>query len=354
MGLNRFASVLIAGAVSLGVTAASAADLKAPVLKAPPPPPPEFDVHGFFDLSFKNDYITPRGLLVTNTGLTTQVLMGLALDLYKDKTGFINDISVYGYMWNDLWSKQGDPHVGSWNEFDWAVGTAIKFAQTWKFTVEYVEFIPPAHDLITSFPRTERNVEFGLFYDDSGWWGGAPFAINPYVKLFYAASGPSTVVLGKGGNTYDVELGIVPSYDFKKGTGVPLTVSAPTWVTVGPSDYWNRNTFIAGSASDINARFFAGATNFCGPASNARCSTDSVGVFSTGLTGRLGLSSVIPPRLGSWYVKGGFQYYHIVNDALQAAQIFTSAASKISNVYGTFPQTHKDVVVAFGGIGFSF
>src|SRR5712664_2876515 len=30
-------------------------------------PPPV--VHGFDDLAFKNDYITPRGLLVTNKGL---------------------------------------------------------------------------------------------------------------------------------------------------------------------------------------------------------------------------------------------------------------------------------------------
>jgi hypothetical protein len=76
-------------------------------------------------------------------------------------------------------------------------------------------------------------------------------------------------------------------------------------------------------------------------------------VFSTGLTGKLALNW-IPPRLGSWYAKAGFQYYHIINDALQAAQIFTSAASKVTNTYGFFPQTHEDVVVAFGGVGFSF
>jgi hypothetical protein len=155
MGLNRFATALVFGAIGLGVaalgTAATAADM---VLKAPPAPAPEWplDVHGFFDISFKNDYITPRGLLVTNTGLTTQILGGLVFDVYKDKYGFINDVSFYGYVWNDLWSEQNDTHVGSWNEFDWGVGTAIKFAQNWKFTAEYVEFIPPAHDLLTSFP----------------------------------------------------------------------------------------------------------------------------------------------------------------------------------------------------------
>ena len=49
---------------------ASAADMS--IYKAPPAPPPvALDIHGFFDVTFSNAYITPRGLLVTNTGLTT-------------------------------------------------------------------------------------------------------------------------------------------------------------------------------------------------------------------------------------------------------------------------------------------
>ena len=36
----------------------------------PPEPPVGSAIHGFADVSFKNDYITPRGLLVTSTGLT--------------------------------------------------------------------------------------------------------------------------------------------------------------------------------------------------------------------------------------------------------------------------------------------
>jgi len=321
MGFNRIASALVASAVSLGVTglgvtAACAADMP---IKAPPKAPQqESDVHGFFDLSFKNDYITPRGLLVTNSGLTTQVLSGLALDLYKDKSGFINNVSVYGYVWNDLWSDQNHPRVGSWNEFDWAVGMTVKFAQNWKFGVEYVEFLSPPGNF-----SIERNIEFTLAYDDS--WTGLPITINPYVKLFYEASGPSTVVTGKNGSTYDVEIGAVPTLGMKKYTGIPLTLSAPTWVTVGPSTYWNKGG------------------NFCGI---SLCSTDNAGVFSTGLTGKLALEW-IPPRLGSWYAKGGFQYYHIINDNLLLAQTLVGTAS-------SFATAHKDVVVGFAGIGFSF
>jgi hypothetical protein len=324
MGFNRYAGALLASAaglgMSLGVTASYAADMP---LKAPPPVVEPLDMHAFFDLSFKNAYITPRGLLVTNTGLTTQVLTGLSADVFKSKTGFINAVSVYGYVWNDLWSEQkpSNNKVGSWNEFDWAVGMTVKFAQNWKFGVEYVEFLSPPGNF-----SIERNIEFTLAYDDSSWWGGGPFTLNPYVKLFYAvSSGSSTVVTGKAGGTYDVELGIVPTLDMKRYLGIPLTISAPTWVTVGPSDYWN----VGG--------------NPCGP---ALCSTDNVGVFSTGLSGKLALDWV-PARYGKWYAKAGFQYYNFLNDNLRFAQQTTLGISDFAN-------THKDYVVGYGGFGFSF
>src|SRR5713226_8729471 len=131
MSVNRYASALVVAAAlgfggSIFGSAALAADLQ---LKAPPPPPPEFDIHGFFDVTFKNDYITPRGLLVTNTGLTTQVLMGLVLDLYKNPNGFINKVSFTGGTCNDLWSEQRNPLVGAWNEFDWFLGADVVFAR---------------------------------------------------------------------------------------------------------------------------------------------------------------------------------------------------------------------------------
>jgi hypothetical protein len=318
MSIRRSGATLAIGALVMGVScfgpAATAADLP---LKAPPPPAFEFDVHGFFDISFKNDYITPRGLLVTNTGLTTQVLMGGALDLYKDKAGFINLVSVYGGMWNDTWSKQNHPTVGSWNEFDWFVGTTVKFAQDWKFGVEYSEFLSPPHNF-----RIERNVEFSLAYDDSKW--NPFFPLNPYIKLFYAASGDSTVVVGKKGDTFDVEIGIVPAIDLNKA-GIPVVLSIPTWVTVGPSEYWNQGN------------------NVCGI---ALCSHDSAGVFSTGLTGKTALT-YIPKRLGNWYAKYGFQYYHIINDNLLLAQTAVGTA-------GSFATAHRDIGVGFVGFGMGF
>jgi hypothetical protein len=339
MRMNTFASAIAVGALlAWGATGsiASAADLKMP-LKAPPPPPEQLDIHGFADVTFLNDYITPRGLLVTNTGLTTQILTGLVLDVYKDKGGWINDISFTGGVWNDLWSNQHDPHVGSWNEFDWFLSANVVVAKYWTFGVQYIEFIPPAADLATSFPSTEHNMEFSLAYDDSSW--GWPIALHPYVKLFYELFGPSTVVLGRKGSTYDVELGIVPTIDTKKYSGIPLVFTFPSWITVGPTSYWNKND---------------GTTNVCGTLSTSPCSLSNAGVVTTGIEGKLALDAIVPKRLGNWYVKAGARYYHIINDALLAAQEFTGAAGGASNVIGNFPSAHRDVGVIYTGIGFGF
>ena len=126
-----------------------------------PEPAPTLDIHGFFDVQFKNDYMTPRGLLVTNTGLTTQALMGLVLDLYKDQNGFINKVSFTGGTWNDLWSEQRNPFVGAWNEFDWFLQTDVVFARDWTFSAQLVQFLSPPNNF-----RTETNAEFTLKYAD--------------------------------------------------------------------------------------------------------------------------------------------------------------------------------------------
>ena len=39
----------------------------------------DYQLHGFGDYSLKNDYVTPRGLVVTTSGATVQVLNGLVL-----------------------------------------------------------------------------------------------------------------------------------------------------------------------------------------------------------------------------------------------------------------------------------
>jgi hypothetical protein len=271
------------------------------------------DVHGFVDVLFKNDYITPRGLLDTNTGLTTQINVGLSLDLYKNPSNFLNSLSIVGFVWNDLWSKQHHPKVESWNEMDWGVGFASRIAEDLRFDILFTQFLSPPGNF-----RPENNIETTLAYEDRRW---RPFAFNPYVRWFWAVSGDSTVVVGKRGRTFDVEIGMLPTFDFQH-FNFPLILKAPTWITVGPASFWNGGKL------------------------GIKSERSNCGVFSTGLKGEIPLG-FIPKRIGAWYIDVGVQYYHLINDNLLKAQTITLHKPFLHN-------THRNIVVAAAGIGFRF
>lgn len=272
------------------------------------------DVHGFFDLSFKNDYVTPRGLLVSNTGFTIQVLTGLTLDVYKNPHGWLSRTSITIGVWNDIWSKQGDPYVGGWNELDWFVGVNTWIAKNWLLGVQFLQFVSPPHHF-----SPENNIEFYLGYDDSSWeW---PVVFNPYVKFFWTVSGDSTVIVGRPGKTYDVEIGLVPTLDLKN-VCIPVILTLPTWITVGPTSFWNGGTL---GLKNKNINF---------------------GVFSTGLNVKFPLK-FIPSGLGNWYFDIGGQYYYLINDNLLQAQTVTLGVS-------TYKHANRHIGVASAGIGFGF
>lgn len=256
------------------------------------------NIHGFADESLQNYYITPRGLWVTNKGLTSQTLDGLVF-LLPD------NFSITAGTWVDVNSAQHSPTVGALNEFDWFVGTNVVIGKT-KLGVQFVQFLSPPGNF-----STESNVEFSASYDDSGWAG--PFSLQPYAKLFYAISGDSTVVTGQHGGTFDVELGAVPTWDLH-AYNIPLILTAPTWLTVGPESFWGGG--------------------------------GNVGVFSTGLDAKYPVD-LFGPHYGNWYLKAGVQYYNFINPELRIAQTLDGVVTPTSN-------GHQDAVLVSGGIGFSF
>ena len=271
------------------------------------------DVHGYFDFVVKNDYITPRGLLVHDTGVAIQILMGLALDVYKDPDQSISDISVFLGIWNDIWTKQDNPNVGGWVECDWFAGFDVSFGKNWKLHSQFIEFLSPPGNF-----TPENNAEFTLSYDDSK--GNLPIAFNPYVRLFWAISGDSTIVVGRHGNTYYVEFGMTPTITFNEC--MPIILSAPTWISVGPTSFWD------GSKKALKHR------------------ESHFGVFSTGLKGTIELN-FIPKSLGKWYFDTGFQYYYLINDNLLQAQVYTLNLSSIHSA-------KRNVCVGYAGFGFEF
>jgi hypothetical protein len=239
----------------------------------------ELSLHGFADVSVKNDYITPRGLPVTTAGETVQAVDGLVLDQPLDPKGAVTDVSFIAGTFSDF-NPGYDPQRNSesFNEFDWFIGANAKIGKDWHVGAQFVEFVSPQKAY-----ESEKNIEFSASFDDSPYM--PVVKIQPYVKLFYAVAGGSTVAVGQHGGTFDVEIGAVPTLDLKR-YNLPLVLSAPSWVTVGPSDFW-------------------------GGGGNG-------GVFSTGL--RLSHPLPLPPSAGHWSIYGGYQFYHLINDRLVLAE----------------------------------
>lgn len=256
------------------------------------------NIHGFVDESLQNDYITPRGLMVTNKGLTSQTLDGLVFVLP-------DNFSVSGGTWVDVDADQHSPTVGSFNEFDWFLGANVIVGNV-KLGAQFIQFLSPPGDF-----TPETNIEFSASYNDTGLLGALSF--QPYAKLFYAMTGDSTVIAGRKGDTFDVELGAVPTLDMH-GYNVPLILTAPTWVTVAPQEYY-------GGGGDV-------------------------GVFSTGLEAKYPLA-FLGSAYGNWYLKAGVQYYNFINERLRFAQTLAGTAPASSG-------GHHDAVLASGGLGFSF
>jgi hypothetical protein len=253
----------------------------------------DYQLHGFGDYSLKNDYVTPRGLVVTTSGAAVQILNGLVLTTPAG-------INLHAGAWLDInpGFSRADGNITAVNEFDFFFGIDGNIAKNLNLGVEYSQFISGQPSVAF---KTERNIEFALKYSDNP---TGTFAINPYAKLFWAVdSKSSTVVLGKAGETFDVELGAVPTF---KGTG--FTLSAPTWITVGPESYWGR-----------------GDSALTKPDGN-------IGVFSTGLKGAIPVTFLSGTGAKA-SVYGFAQYYNLINDnLLRAKGLLNSGDSKRSHV----------------------
>lgn len=269
------------------------------------------NINGLLDTVFKNDYITPRGLLVTNTGLTIQVLGVLNLDVYKNAERGIENISVNFGIWNDLWTDQHDPKVGPWNELDWFIGFTVATKNNWIFQAQFLEFLSPPGNF-----KPENNAEFTLIYKDSGW--KHPITFNPYVKLFWAISGDSTVVVGRPGGTYYFELGMLPTIKCP----FPLTITFPTYLSMGPANFWNGGKLAL------------------------KHNKSNFGVFSTGVNGKMPLR-YISKNFGRLFMYLGVQYYYLINDNLLQAQLFTIKVPSIKS-------SHRNVGVGFIGLLFEY
>jgi len=366
MSRTRSSLALLVGSVwalGLGGTAALAADMGLPVKAPPPPPPPPSWWSGFVEVDVESFLINPQGqALIKDLSVTT--VAGVNLTLYKDKAGFINNVTVGGLIAMD-WSQSGFVSGSYWNglgggvstngalfDIAFALSQSVTFGQYWTLSNTYFNVMSQdVNDNIGGTGCTLTNCsgfptlvwdEVKLALNDS--FTGWPITFNPYVTFYYELNSigyPGAGLAANGGvsaacfpcetNNYDFFIGMTPTINLEKYWGIPVTLKAPTYVTVGPSSFWN---------------------NYGQPTFGA--SSGSVGMFTTGLTAIMPLTWM-PKQYGNWYVKAGFQWYDVINTALQNANAFSvdGLASKFSCANVSAGDC-SSIIVGFGGIGVAF
>src|SRR5438105_7531495 len=164
---------------------------------APAPP----NIHGFFNSPFKTAYVTPRGLVVQNAGLVWQPVVGLVIPL--GDLGPLKDMALVGGIWNSVDTAEAgsNPQTGAWDEMDVFVSLNAKLLKNFSLGLTYSPWNSPEHAF-----STEHNADVKISYDDSHFFGDSGFGLHPYVDLWWAISGDSTVILGRKGGTGYVEV----------------------------------------------------------------------------------------------------------------------------------------------------
>jgi hypothetical protein len=242
---------------------------------------------------------------VQDKGLVWQPIVGLVLPI--GDLGPLKKFTVVGGVWNDVDTAEAgaaNPTTGGWDEMDPFISFAANFTDQLSATLTYVVFDSPQHGY-----SAEHNMDIKFAYDDSKCWGSSGFGLHPYVDCWWAISGGSTVVLGRAGATGYFEPGIVPTYTCKMVPSYPITLTLPTYVSVGPRTYWAASGLPGG--------------NF--------------GVFSCSLNASVPLS-FIPTKYGFWHADFGFTYDYLINTSLLHA--------------GTILSGNTDRNVELGSVGF--
>jgi hypothetical protein len=333
----------------------------APMAAAAPPP---LDIHGFVEVDWESTLINPHGQVLGTHGAESAVA-GLNWTVYKGG-GWINNITLGGLIaadfvdgWQGVWAL-GSPQVNG-HFFDVAaqVSASVTFSQYWTlrdaFTVVVSEDVGGNASGFAAgcavvggggcsgFAPLPAN-ELKLSFNDSftGWW----ITWNPYVSWFYQFNNFNANAVNTnaqtqgcftcGPNQSEFFVGVDPTVSVQKWWGVPLTFKAPTYITVGPSSFWVNGAGDAVGAVDKAGEVVAKNGDF--------------GVFTTGLTAIWDLKW-IPANYGGWYLKGGFQYYNLINSNLRISEN-QSVGCGLNPAFAC--KTSQNIWVGFVGLGVHF
>jgi len=274
--------------------------------------PSRFDALASFE--FANEYVTPRGMMVTDQGLTFQPLVLAFANVYKSDS-FINNVTLVGGVWNDFSSSQvsttGPTYktapTTAWLEIDPIAGFSVGLAKRFKLDVTYTAFNMQIMNIGLS-----QHLDTKLSFDDSDYLKA--FALHPYLEFWQELDGKATdaalpgslglTPVNKGakhampGSSFYFEVGIDPSYTFKKAGGLKL--EAPCRILL-PDD-----------------RFYG----------DFYSSSSVVGLWEVGLKASIPLN-FMPQGYGHWSFHAGVKYMYFVDDNLYHLNSFNAPGHAI-------------------------
>lgn len=241
--------------------------------------------HALFNLELSDKYLTPRGMIVQDRGLTIQALFLGLVDLYHDASpdAFVNDVGLVAGFWNDYATSPIAVHTtpGSrktvWIEIDPILGLSISFAKKFKLEVTYTEFAMQILDIGTS-----QHLETKLSYDDSALL--AAYSLHPYISYWKELTNKATAAANFGvPSSYYLEAGIAPSRSFGA-----VKVEAPIRVLLPDNEFYGE-------------KFAPSST---------------VGLWEAGLKATTA-ATFMPAGYGHWSAHVGFRYMKFVDKNLQ-------------------------------------
>lgn len=272
-------------------------------------PPPASRVNVLVNFEFADKYVTPRGMIVHDRGLTFQNLVLGLVNVYKGDS-FISDVTLVPGIWNDfstdgLPNSNGDGKTG-WIEIDPIAGISVSFARQFKLDVTYTAF----NMQVLNIPFSQH-LETKLSFDDTPYL--KQFALHPYFLYWQeiqnkatAAQVPYAVFLGESGPGpgYYFDVGVAPSYTFEN---IGLKLEAPCRVLLPDSRFY-------GEYYDDSS---------------------TVGLWEVGVKGSIPLK-FMPPGFGHWSFHAGVKYMRFEDENLQGMQEFNAPGKKTDDTWQIF------------------
>ena len=269
--------------------------------------------------------INPQGQTLINHGAASLVA-GLNLTLYKDKTGFINNVTVGGLVDHGLvrsgfggptGAAPGSSANGALFDDVFAVSQSVTFGQYWTLSNTYFNVVSNDVQAFGKAPVHLTNCSGypALVWDEvklalNDLFTGWPITFNPYVTWYYELQsiglarchGVSAACFPCDGQ----QLRLLRRHDADDQPGEVLG---------NPGDPEGADLCHGWTVVLLERQPAFGG------------SSGSVGMFTTGLTAVMPLSWM-PAQYGHWYAKAGFQWYDIINTSLQNANAFSVTGSR--------------------------